>query len=98
MARRKKGTGAVSRKLSAAADKLDIPVSAVLKTARISIDGNRRMVLEGHEGILEYGSELIRVNCRDMILTVEGTDLLVNAMNPDGLSLTGSIKKIEFSV
>ncbi|MCX7614421.1 MAG: YabP/YqfC family sporulation protein [Clostridiales bacterium] len=97
MGRKKKKGGGFRGTLAAAAEKIDIPVSAIVKTSRISMDGNRQMVLEGHEGILEYETNIVRINCMDMIVTVEGTDLLVKAMNPDGLSLSGIIKKIEFS-
>jgi len=94
----RKRSGNLSKTLSKAAEKMDIPVSAVIKTARISIDGNRQMVLEGHEGLLEYGDERIRINCRNLVVTVEGQGLLIRAMSPDGISLAGEIEKIEFHV
>ncbi|MDP4108701.1 MAG: YabP/YqfC family sporulation protein [Bacillota bacterium] len=98
MAKGKKKAGLITRGLGKVARRLDIPVSSVTRTARISIDGNCHLILEGHEGISEYTDELIRINCKNMVVSGEGNGLSMKAMNTDGLSLTGSITKIEFSV
>lgn len=62
---------------------------------RIEIWGDRRVTIENHEGILEYGQEVMRIRCGRMVVKISGEDLeLLNATLTD-LSVTGRIISVE---
>lgn len=62
---------------------------------RIEIWGDRRVSIENHEGILEYGQEVMRIKCGRMVVKISGEDLeLLNATLTD-LSVTGRIISVE---
>ncbi|MDR0905933.1 MAG: YabP/YqfC family sporulation protein [Oscillospiraceae bacterium] len=81
--------------LARAAERFDIPGEALGQT-RITITGERRLFIEKHRGILEYGRELISVNCGRKILAVYGTKLDLVSMTSEELLITGEITRIEF--
>ncbi|MDR0838124.1 MAG: YabP/YqfC family sporulation protein [Oscillospiraceae bacterium] len=79
------------------AERFDIPDDAFSGVSRLTLTGERRLHIERHRGILEYGRELISVNCGKKILSVYGAKLDLVSMSAEELLITGEIQRIEFS-
>jgi len=82
--------------LDRAAELFDLPAEALAGAPRLTITGNRRIVVENHKGLLEYGENEIDVNVGRTILKIKGEDLELRAMNADELMVTGTVFGIEF--
>jgi len=78
-----------------ATERFDIPAEAI-GASRITITGERRILIERHSGILEYGRELISVNCGRKILAIYGNGLDLAAMTPEELLIYGELSSLEF--
>lgn len=63
---------------------------------RIEIMGDRRVLIENHKGILEYGDTLMRINCGKMIVRIVGTELELRALSLSELAVTGKIASVEY--
>lgn len=82
--------------LDKAAEIFDIPEEVIAGMSRITITGCRRVLVENHKGILEYGSEVIHINCGRMILKLHGSDMELRSLNTTELLITGRISGMEF--
>ena len=89
--------GKYGNKASGLAERFDIPADALPGTALITLTGNRRLHIDRHRGILEYGRELISVNCGSKVIVVYGSGLELAAMSAADLLITGEINRVEFT-
>ena len=64
-------------------------------TPRIEIWGNRRVSIENHEGILEYGQEMMQIKCGRMVVKICGEDLELRSATLTDLSVTGRVVSVE---
>lgn len=64
---------------------------------RIEIYGDRRVLIENHEGILEYGSETMRVKCGRMVVKISGDALELCNLSLTDLAVTGRIISVEMT-
>ena len=62
------------------------------------ISSNREVIIEGSRGVLEYSTEIIRVNTNGMVVCFKGRNLNVKCISPQALIINGFINAIEFSV
>ena len=58
--------------------------------------GNRRAVVDGCHGIIEYGDDLIRLNTGSGILRFTGRNLSINCLTEDSAVVDGIILSLEF--
>ncbi len=93
MAKRKK------RQASTAAKQIEqwfeLPLGSLASTARIEISDNRRALVEGCQGILEYDNTVIRLSTGSGVVRFEGGDLSVSCMNNAAAEVNGLIARIE---
>lgn len=82
--------------LDQAADLFDLPEDVVAGSARITVTGCRRVFIEGHRGVLEYGDSAISVNGGKAIIRIRGVQLKIQSMNSSDLLITGKISGIDF--
>lgn len=82
--------------LEKAADILDIPGEVVAGMPRITVTGCRRVLVENHKGILEYGSEEIHINGGRMVLKLRGKGMELRSLNTTELLITGRITGMDF--
>jgi sporulation protein YqfC len=55
------------------------------------------VLVYNHKGVIEYGSECIRIATRKATVKISGIDLTIKAMNRENLSVIGQIIGVEFS-
>ncbi len=75
---------------------LELPVGSLSSAARIELSGNRRAVVEGCRGIVEYGDETIRLNTESGIVRFLGRSLSMSCMTEDSAVIEGVILSVEY--
>ena len=75
----------------------DIPQTALSGIFRLEASSNREVIVEGCQGVLEYGEEVIRLSAGKMILRLEGRGLQISVLTRDSAVVTGFITSISFS-
>jgi len=83
----------LKRKIS---DALDLPQDIVLNVPRVIITGKIAVFIENHKGIVEYNSQLVKINTPVGIVCIKGEDLLIKTIIADEITVEGKIAAIEF--
>lgn len=76
-------------------ERLEIPEPIVSQTAVIEIYGRRRIAIDHHEAILEYGSEKITVQTREGTVSVCGGELCITLLTRSRIEIAGTICSVE---
>lgn len=82
--------------LDKVADVFDLPGEVVGGVPRVTVTGCRRVFIENHRGILEYGENEIDVNGGRAIIKVHGDRLRLCSMNDGELLISGDVFGLEF--
>lgn len=77
------------------ARELGLPRSVVTGETRIHMEGDARLIVEGHLGLLEYTQERLRVRARGMLIDIRGMDLMMEALTAEDLVVLGRIDEIQ---
>ena len=78
------------------AELFDLPADLVAGLAHLEILGDRQLFLEGHDGILSYGTEQIDIGAGTLIVRVRGSALTLRSMTEDEVRVQGRIDGVEF--
>ena len=82
--------------LEKAAAVFDLPGEVVAGMPRMTITGCRRIFIENHHGILEYGENEIHINGGRVVIKLKGTQLALRSMSDSELLITGQLLGIDF--
>lgn len=82
--------------LARMAELFDLPGDAAAGLSHLELLGDRQLLLDGHEGLLAYGTELIDVSVGGAVLRVAGSGLTLRGMTERELRIAGRIDSIEF--
>lgn len=63
---------------------------------RTEILGSSRLILEGCEGVMEYGTERIGFRCGRQQVWISGRNLRILRMEEDGAVVSGKIEGVTF--
>lgn len=72
-------------------DRLDLKDEPVPGQPLVELYGNKRVIIENHEGVTEYGNEAIRVKVKYGSVLICGSDLMVYRMCRRQLVICGMI-------
>lgn len=75
---------------------LDIPASAVIGNCQMEISGNREVVIDGCQGILEYDENVIKLATGKMSVKFIGRGLQIRVLTHSSAVVEGFITGIEF--
>ena len=78
------------------AERLGLPEEVVSGSAKISVTGGKRALIENHRGILEYGSERIVIRTTGGNLILSGTGLQLLGMSRRELIFGGKLQNVEW--
>ena len=78
------------------AERLELPEDALLGAARVTVTGGKTLLVENHRGILEYGTERLRIAVLGGQLAISGSALSLAAMNGEELLVRGKIITVEW--
>ena len=76
-------------------DQFDLPGEVLGDLPRVTLLGGRRVLVENHKGLLDYGTEEIRIAGKRLTVLVAGDGLKLCAMNPRALLITGDVFRVE---
>lgn len=76
-------------------ERLELPGEA-MGAVKLSVTGGRRALVENHRGLLEYGTEQIRVSTGRGQLVLRGSELRLAAMNRRELLISGKLQAVEW--
>ena len=82
--------------MTRAAEFFDLPADIVAGLCHLEMIGDRQLFLEGHGGILSYGTEQIDINAGQLLLRVRGEELTLCSMTDEELRIAGRIDAVEY--
>lgn len=75
---------------------LDIPQDIVLDLPRITMLGNKQLLIENHKGIIEYTPSLVRIKLSQGELIVRGADLTLGNLQVEQILVEGTVRDIQY--
>lgn len=75
---------------------LEIPQDIVLDLPRITMLGNKQLLVENHKGIIEYTPSLVRIKLNQGELIVNGSDLTLGNLQVEQILVEGTVRDIEY--
>ncbi len=75
---------------------LDLPQDAVSGYAHIEISGNREAIIEGCQGVLEYGDNRIALNTGKLTVRICGCNLTIISMQNGQAVIKGTITGVDY--
>ena len=85
-------------KLQKIAGLLEIPADIVLDLPRITMLGNKQLLVENHRGIIEYTPSLVRIKLSQGELTVIGDELVMGNLQAEQILLEGAVTEVKYEV
>lgn len=77
------------------ADIAELPKDVVMDAPRVTIIGNIQINIENHRGLIEYGSDMVRVNTGIGIYKITGHNLVIKSIAMEEIAITGQIDNID---
>lgn len=87
-----------SGKLQTLAGIFEIPQDIILDLPRITLLGNRQLLIENHKGIIEYDPSLVRIKMTQGELIVSGKDFTIGNLQIEQILIEGTIMEIKYDV
>ena len=75
---------------------LELPEDVLLREAKVSLTGGKRMLIENHRGLMSYSDTLIEVLTGGGKLSVLGSGFIIRAMREKDLLIFGNIQSVEW--
>ncbi|WIW69795.1 sporulation protein YqfC [Anaerosinus gibii] len=74
----------------------EIPEDVMGDLSRLTMLGNKQLLIENHRGIIEYTSTYIRLNLVDGILVIKGTHLALGNLQLEQILVEGKVGEIHY--
>ncbi|NLN81444.1 MAG: sporulation protein [Clostridiales bacterium] len=75
---------------------LELPVGSLSSAARIELMGNKRVIVDGCHGIVEYSDDLVRMQTGSGMIRFKGTMLSISCLTEDSAIIEGNILSLEY--
>jgi sporulation protein YqfC len=75
---------------------LELPKELVLDIPRITIVGNGDMMVENYKGVIEYGSDRIRISTGIGAVKISGAGLVIKEITSEDIIISGGIHSLEY--
>ena len=85
----------MSHKLETVTEHLNLPGELLERVPRLTMTGNRRLLVENRGELLSYSQECVELGCAGLHLRICGEALLLDMMDRDALIVTGHIASVE---
>lgn len=92
MQQRKKG------QLQKLAGILEIPQDIVMDLPRITMLGNKQILIENHKGIIEYTTSIVRVKINKGQLLIKGCNLTLGNLQMEQILVEGTVEEVKYEV
>lgn len=77
-------------------DSLELPKEVTLNIPILKVTGKNDIYIENHKGIMEYSSDILRVNSEIGIIKILGKNLYIKEINKEEIYIIGDVNTIEF--
>ncbi|MBC8014191.1 MAG: sporulation protein YqfC [Sporomusaceae bacterium] len=77
---------------------LEIPQDIILDLPRITMLGNKQLLIENHKGIIEYTPSLLRIKLSQGELIVKGKDLILANLQIEQILVEGTVGEIKYDI
>lgn len=84
-----------NRILEKTAETFDLPGDVVAGLPRMELVGKGEFWMEGHRGILSYGTEEILISGGRVVVRLRGEQLELRSMNANTMCITGQIAGVD---
>lgn len=71
-------------------------ITSCVLLPHIEIERNCSVTVEGVKGILEYDGKIIKIDCGDISLKLEGDSMEIDIMLSERINICGNILSVEF--
>lgn len=85
-------------KINLIKDPNEILNADLLNSAHTEIYSNKKVIIEGCKGIVDYQNNLIKLKLKKGFLTLNGTDILVISFENEKIDIKGNFNSLEFCV
>ena len=75
---------------------IELPVGSLSSAARIELMGNKRVIVDGCHGIVEYSDDLVRMQTGSGMIRFKGTMLSISCLTEDSAIIEGNILSLEY--
>ena len=75
---------------------LDIPDDITMNVTRITMVGRHHLLIENHQGIIEYTSELLRIHVDEGELCISGVGLSLAVIEPEQVEVRGTVTVMRY--
>ena len=79
-----------------AAERLEIPTFGLHGLPRLTLTGNRQLLIEQHRGLTRYGADCIELALQKGSVRLTGKNLRLVAMDKEAVLIAGEMKEIAF--
>ena len=80
--------------LQALAGIFEIPQDIVLDLPRITMLGNKQLLVENHKGIIEYSPVVVRTKLNQGELIVKGQALTLGSLQSEQILIEGTVHEV----
>lgn len=77
-------------------ESLELPKDLMYGASIVTITGRREVLIENYKGILEYTEEYIKIQAKNVKLTVYGKQLSIEYYTNEDMKVVGFVKSIEY--
>jgi len=75
---------------------LELPKELILDIPKITLVGNKQLLVENYKGIIEYEDNKIRLKTHEGVIKLEGTNMIIKEITSEDIMVNGKISLIEF--
>ncbi|MBU2701502.1 sporulation protein YqfC [Sporomusaceae bacterium BoRhaA] len=80
------------------ANLLELPDDIVLDLPRMTMLGNKQLLVENHKGIIEYSTVLVRIKLSQGTLIIHGEQLSLGNLQQEQILVEGIIKLVQYDL
>lgn len=77
-------------------ESLELPKDLMYGDSIVTITGRREVLIENYKGILEYTEDYIKIQAKNVKLTVYGKQLSIEYYTNEDMKVVGFVKLIEY--
>ncbi|HHW49691.1 MAG TPA: sporulation protein YqfC [Clostridiaceae bacterium] len=78
------------------AEMLELPKEIVMNIPKMTMIGNKDLIIENYKGIIEYESNRIRINTGAGIIKITGDLMTIKEITSEDILVSGNISSLEF--
>ncbi|MGF7046098.1 sporulation protein YqfC [Paenibacillus sp. DS2015] len=74
----------------------DLPQDIIFDLPRLTMVGNKELLIENHRGVLHFSSEKLTLSLTQGSLEVEGSELMIRSILSQEVMIEGTIVNIKY--